>query len=268
MWRLNSIYKTIRSKCSLHSDATTPPRMRTRGQRYKIHVYLTADALSPSQYGRKAGTCSILWSASILPPRTACKIPETRGRRWGWSCPFPQVHSRILAIGLKTRAGPVGGKLHSLGESCSISQLTPNGFFWLGTLTQNRALHSFLGFHRFGFSAELSPPTVRGSGQNSQAWAGEGIVLDSLPLHFYESEMGGGMNVTTLGTCARRWQRCFSCSDKKSYIRLSPEAAQMAVQARWGGCAALGLWVSHSSALLPSHMSWVSLGMQRRWFLF
>lgn len=147
MRSLTQFIKQSDQKCSLHPDATTPPRMRTRGQRYKIHVYLTADALSPSQYGRKAGTCSILCLPLSFPQNCGCKIPRRQGGEdEADPAPSLQVHSRILAIGLKTRAGPVGGKLHSLHESCSISQLTPTVFSGLGPWLQNRALHSFPGF--------------------------------------------------------------------------------------------------------------------------
>lgn len=144
---LTQFIKQSDQKCSLHPDATTPSKMRTRGQRYKVHVYLTADALSSSQYGRKAGTCSILCLPLSFPQNCGRKIPRRQGGE-DEADPAPslyQVHSRTLATGLKIRAGPVGGKLHSLNESCSVSQLTPMCFSGLGPWLQNRALHSFSG---------------------------------------------------------------------------------------------------------------------------
>ena len=72
-----------------------------------------------------------------------------------------------------------------------------------------------LGFHRLGLGAELSPPIVQGSVRIARpGLVREYSFLGLSTLHSYESEMGGGMNVTTLGTCARRRQLCFSRRDK------------------------------------------------------
>ena len=187
MRSLTQFIKQSDQKCCLHPDATTPPRMRMRGQRYKVHVYLTADALSPSQYVRKAGTCSILRLPHPSPQNCGRKIPRRRGGEdeAHLAPSLNQVHSRTLAIVLKVRPGPVGRKSHSLNGS-SISQLPPPPCVFLAWDPDSRTVPftPSLGFHRLGLSAELSPPVVRDSVRMSRPGLVREHSWDCLPLTF------------------------------------------------------------------------------------
>jgi len=144
----NSIYKTIRSKMFLTPWCHHSTQNEDKGAEIQDSCLSDSWCPLPIPVWEESWHLQHPLSASILPPRTvAVKSPGDKGEKMRLILPLPfRFIPESWPFGLKIRAGPIGGKLHSLSESCLISQLTLMVFSGLGPWLQNHALHSFPGF--------------------------------------------------------------------------------------------------------------------------